>query len=50
MVITYLMFNSGLLVLVEVDLDELGAVQLDPDALANNLCGEHEVLQDGVVY
>ncbi|KAF9410740.1 hypothetical protein HW555_010257 [Spodoptera exigua] len=29
---------SGLLVLVKVDLDELGAVQLDPDALANNLC------------
>lgn len=44
------MFNSGLLVLVQVHFDELRAIQLDPDALAYNLGGEHQVLQDGVVY
>lgn len=44
------MFNGGLLVLVQVHLDQLLAVQLDADALADDLRGEHEILEDGVVH
>lgn len=44
------MFDSGLLVLVQVDLDQARAVQLDTDALAHNLRREAQVLQDIVVH
>lgn len=43
------MFDGRLLVLVQMDLDQLRAVQLDADALADDLGGEHEILEDGVV-
>lgn len=43
------MFDGGLLVLVQVHLDQLGAIQLDADALANDLGGEDQILKDGVV-
>lgn len=42
-------FDGRLLVLVEMHLDQLRAVQLDANALANNLGGEHQILEDGVV-
>ena len=43
------MFNVGLLVLVQVDLEESGAVKTDPGALANDLGGVDQVIEDGVV-
>lgn len=46
---TDFVFHVVLLRLVQVDLDEPAAVQFDPDPLAHDLAGEHQVLQDGVV-
>ena len=43
------MFNVGLLVLVQVDLEESGAVKTDPGTLANDLGGVDQVIEDGVV-
>ncbi len=42
-------FNVGLLVLVEMNLDEARAIQTDTDALTNNLSREHQVFQNVVV-
>ena len=47
--ISHLVFNVGLLVLVQVDLEESGAVKTDPGALANDLGGVDQVIEDGVV-
>ena len=44
------MFDVGLLVLVQMDLEEPGAVQLDPDPLADDLGGVDEVVEDGGVH
>lgn len=41
--------NTTTLLLVEDDLEELGAVLLGADALADNLNGVGEILEDGVV-
>jgi len=46
----HFVFDGGLLVLVQVHLDQLGAVQLDADALAHDLGGEDQILKDGVVH
>ena len=43
------MFNVGLLVLVQVDFEESGTVETDSGALAHNLSGVHQVIEDGVV-
>lgn len=43
------MFDGGLLVLVQVHLNQLGAVELDTDTLANDFSREDEILQDGIV-
>lgn len=42
--------NRVLLLLVEDDLEDLAAVLLGAEALADDLNGEHEVGQDGVVH
>lgn len=47
---THFVLDGGLLVLVQVHLDQLLAVELDTDALADDLRGEHQVLEDGVVH
>lgn len=44
------MFDGGLLVLVQVNLDQLRAVELDADTLANNFSGEHQIIEDGIVH
>ncbi len=44
------MLDVGLLVLVEVHLEQPGSVQSDPDPLANNLGRIDQVVQDGVVH
>lgn len=43
------MFNGGLLVLVQVHLNQLRAIQLDADALANDFSWEDQIFQDGIV-
>jgi hypothetical protein len=43
-------FNVGLLVLVKVDLDEAGSVEADAGTLADDLCGEAQVIQDSLVH
>ena len=35
-----LVCNGGLLVLIQMHLNQLGAIELDADALANNFCGK----------
>ena len=45
----YLVFNVGLLGLVQVDLEEPGAVEADAGPLANNLGGVDQIVQEGVV-
>jgi hypothetical protein len=45
----HLVFNVGLLVLVQVDLEESGAVKTDPGALANDLSGVDQVIENSVV-
>lgn len=44
------MFDGCLLVLVQVHLNQLGSVQLHADALANNLSGKDEIVEDVVVH
>lgn len=44
------MFDVGLLVLVKVNLEEPGAIELYPDPLAHNLGRVDEVIQDGIVH
>ncbi len=44
------MFDIGLLVLVEMNLEEPGAIETDPDALANNLGRVDEVIENGIVH
>ncbi len=44
------MFDVRLLVLVQVDLEESGTVEAEPDPLANDLCGIDEVIEDGAVH
>lgn len=44
------MFDGGLLVLVQMDLDQLRTVQLDADALSDDLGREDQILEDGVVH
>ena len=44
------MFYCGLLVLVEVHLDEARPVQLDADTLTHDLSGEAQILEDSVVH
>lgn len=46
---TYFVFNGGLLVLVQVHLNQLRAIQLDADALANDFSWEDQIFQDGIV-
>lgn len=43
------MFNGGLLVLVQMDLDQLRAIELDADPLANDLSRKDKIFKDGVV-
>lgn len=43
------MFNVVLLSLVQMDLDEPAAVQFHSDPLTDDLTGENQILQDGVV-
>jgi hypothetical protein len=45
----YLVLNVGLLVFVEMNLEESRSVELDPDTLANDLGGVDEVIEDRVV-
>lgn len=44
------MFNGGLLVLVQMNLDQLRAVQLDAHPLADDLSREDQILQNGIVH
>ena len=44
------MFDVGLLVLVEMNLEEPGAIETDPDTLANNLGRLDEVIENGIVH
>ncbi len=48
--LAHLVFDVGLLVLVEVDLEEPGTVEPDADALAHDLGGVDEVVEDAVVH
>ena len=44
------MLDVGLLVLVQMDLEEPGAVEPDAHPLAHDLGGVDEVVEDGVVH
>ena len=46
----HLVLYCGLLVLVEVHLDEAGTIKLDANALTDQLGREAQILQDGVVH
>lgn len=46
----YLVLDGGLLVLVQMHLDETGSIEAYANSLAHNLCGEYQVLQDAVVH
>jgi hypothetical protein len=41
--------NVGLLVFVEVNLEESGSVKANPDSLSNNLGRVDQVIENGVV-
>lgn len=43
------MFNGGLLVLVQMHFDQLRAVQLDANALSDNLSWEDKIVKNAVV-
>lgn len=43
------MLNVGLLVLVQVDLEETSAIKTEADPLADNFCWVHEVVEDSTV-
>jgi hypothetical protein len=45
-----LVFDVGLLVLVEMNLEEPGAIETDPGAFANNLGRVDEVIENGIVH
>ena len=47
---TYLMLDIVLLIFIKMDLDDSGAIQLDPGTLSNNLCRENKILEDVVMY
>lgn len=47
--VSYLMFNCGLLIFVQMYFNQLGTIELDPDTFANNFCGEYQIFQDGIV-
>lgn len=47
---TYFVFNGGLLVLVQVHLNQLRAVELDTDSLAHDFSGEDQILKNGIVH
>lgn len=44
------MFNVSLLSLVQMDLDQTRAVQLDADPLANNFSWEAQIVQNGILH
>lgn len=43
------MFNGGLLILIQMNLDQLGTIQLDANALANDFSWEDQIFQNVVV-
>merc|ERR1719410_944928 len=45
-----LVFNVGLLGLVQMNLEKAGSIEPNSDSLSNNLCRVDKVIQDGVVY
>lgn len=47
--VTHFVFNGGLLVLVQMHFDQLRAVQLDADALSDNLSWEDKIVKNAVV-
>lgn len=44
------MFDGGLLVLVQVNLDQLRTVQLDADTFANDFSWEYQIFQHGIEH
>ena len=46
---SYLVFNVGLLILVQVDLEKSATVQSDADSLADDFGRVDQVVKDGVV-
>ena len=44
------MFNIGLLVLIQMHLEQASTVETESDPLANNFCRVDEVIKDGAVY
>ena len=48
--LAYLMFNVGLLILVQMNLEKAGSVKTESDPLADNLSRVHEVVKDSTVH
>merc|ERR1719230_1771489 len=44
-----LVFNVGLLIFIQMNLEETGAVKTESDPLANNFCRVHKVVEDSTV-
>lgn len=47
---TYFVFNIRLLILVQMDLDELWAIQLNSDPLTHNFDGVNKIFEKGIIY
>lgn len=48
-VFTYFVFDCCLLILIQVNLNQLGTIQFHTDALANNLSWEDEIVENCIV-
>lgn len=44
------MFDGCLLILVQMNLDQLGTIQLDANALANDFSWEYQIFQNGIEH
>ena len=47
--VAYLVFNVGLLVLVQMNLEQTGAVKTETNSLADNFCRVNKVVEDSIV-
>lgn len=45
-----LVLNCGLLIFVQMHLDQLGTIELNANAFADNLSGEYQILKDGIIH
>merc|ERR1719447_1097438 len=44
-----LVFDVGLLIFIQMNLEQTGAIKTESNPLSNNFCGVHEVIEDSTV-